>query len=77
MIAVAIMMVLYFRQDLLLLAIMVVVFIGAALALKNLLPKYVAEGKLLLNMGSVRERERVIYNGVLGKLARLTCIHAS
>jgi hypothetical protein len=64
LIAVAIMMVLYFRQDLLLLAIMVVVFIGAALALKNLLPKYVAEGKLLLNMGSVRERERVIYNGV-------------
>jgi hypothetical protein len=58
------MMVLYFRQDLLLLAIMVVVFIGAALALKNLLPKYIAEGRLLLNMGGVRERERVIYNGI-------------
>lgn len=64
LIAIGAMMVLYFRQDLLLLAIMVVVFIGAALALKNLLPKYIAEGRLLLNIGSVRERERVMVNGV-------------
>lgn len=64
LIAVAVMMVLYFRQDLLLLAIMVVIFIGAALALKTLLPQYIAEGRLLLNMGGVRERERVIYNGL-------------
>lgn len=64
LIAVAIMMVLYFRQDLLLLAVMVIIFIGAALALKNVLPKYVAEGRLLLNMGGVREKERVMYRGV-------------
>ena len=64
LIAIGAMMVLYFRQDLLLLAIMVVVFIGAALALKNLLPKYIAESRLLLNIGSVRERERVMVNGV-------------
>ena len=64
LIAMAIMMVLYFRQDLLLLAVMVIVFFGAALALKNLLPKYITESRLLLNMGSVREKERVIYNGL-------------
>lgn len=64
MIAVAVMMVLYFRQDLLLLAIMMVVFVGAALALKNLLPKYVTESRLLLNIGGVREKERIIYNGI-------------
>ncbi|RBP48711.1 mechanosensitive ion channel domain-containing protein [Arenicella xantha] len=64
LIAVGSMMVLYFRQDLLLLAIVVVVFIGAALALKNLLPRYVAESRLLLNIGSVRERERLMYEGV-------------
>lgn len=64
LIAITIMVVLYSRQDLLLLAIMVVLFVGAALALKNLLPKYVAEGRLLLNMGSVREKERIIYNGI-------------
>jgi small-conductance mechanosensitive channel len=62
--AIGAMMVLYFRQDLLLLAIMVVVFIGAALALKNLLPRYIAESRLLLNIGSVRERERIMVNGV-------------
>ncbi|MFT4629402.1 MAG: hypothetical protein ACI9WC_001651 [Arenicella sp.] len=71
LISIAIMMVLYFRQDLLLLAIMVVIFIGAALALKNLLPKYIAEGKLLLNMGGVRERERVMYNGVPWQVSSL------
>lgn len=64
LIAVAIMMVLYFRQDLLLLAIMMVIFVGAALALKNLLPKYVTESRLLLNIGGVREKERIIYNGI-------------
>lgn len=64
LVSVGSMMVLYFRQDLLLLAIVVVVFIGAALALKNLLPRYVAESRLLLNIGSVRERERLMYEGV-------------
>ena len=64
LISISVMMVLYFRQDLLLLAIMVIIFIGAALALKNLLPQYIAEGRLLLNMGGVRERERTMYNGI-------------
>ena len=64
LIAVGTMMVLYFRQDLLLLAIVFILLIGAALALKNLLPRYIAEGRLLLNIGSVRERERVMYDGV-------------
>lgn len=71
LIAVGIMMVLYFRQDLLLLAVMVVVFIGFALALKNLLPKYVAEGRILLNMGGIRERERVIYRGIPWEVASI------
>ncbi|NND81294.1 MAG: hypothetical protein HKN50_02570 [Gammaproteobacteria bacterium] len=64
MVAVGVVMVLYFRQDLLLLAIVMIVFVGAALALKNLLPRYIAESRLLLNMGNVRERERLMYNGV-------------
>lgn len=64
LIAVGVMMVLYIRRDLLMLAIVVVVFIGVVLALKNLLPQYIAESRILLNMGGVRERERIIYNGV-------------
>ncbi len=68
LIAVAVMLVLYFRQDLLLLAVMVVVFIGLALALKNLLPKYITEGRILLNVGGIRERERIVYNGIPWKV---------
>ena len=64
LITIAIMMVLYFRQDMLLLAIMVIVVIGSALALKNLLPQYITEGRLLLNIGGIREQERVFYNGI-------------
>jgi small-conductance mechanosensitive channel len=64
LIAIGIMSVLYLRQDLLLLAIVVLILVGLALAFKNLLPRYIAEGRLLLNMGSVRERERVMYNGI-------------
>ena len=60
----AIMIVLYVRGDLLLLALMIIVFIGLAMALKQILPRYVAEARLLLNLGTVREGERIIYNGI-------------
>lgn len=64
LIAVAVITVLYLRRDLLLLAIVLVVFFGVALAMRNLLPKYIVESRLLLNIGPVRERERVIFNGL-------------
>lgn len=64
MISVGIMMVLYIRRDLLMLAIVVIIFLGVILALKNLLPQYITEGRILLNMGGVREKERIVYNGV-------------
>lgn len=60
----AVMIVLYVRGDLLLLALMIIVFIGLAVALKQILPRYVTEARLLLNLGTVREGERVIYNGI-------------
>lgn len=71
LIAIGIMSVLYLRQDLLLLAIVVIILFGLALAFKNLLPRYVAEGRLLLNLGSVRERELVIYNGIPWRVASI------
>ena len=64
LIAVAVMMVFYMRQDLLLLAITAVILFGAALALNRVLPTYITEGRILLNIGAVRERERVIYAGI-------------
>ena len=39
-------------------------FIGFAVALKQILPRYVTEARLLLNLGTAREGERIIYNGI-------------
>lgn len=64
LIAVAVVMVVYFRQDMLLMAILAIVLVGAAFALKNLLPKYVTEGRLLLNIGPVRENEMIMHDGI-------------
>ncbi len=56
--------ILYAREDLLLLALAFIVIAGAALSFRQFLPQYIAEARLLLNLGSVREDERVIYNGL-------------
>ncbi|MGH1541693.1 MAG: hypothetical protein ACRBHB_14805 [Arenicella sp.] len=63
-IVVGITVVLYLRRDLLLLAVVIVILIGMALALRNVLPRFIDEGKLLLNIGAVREYERVIYEDI-------------
>lgn len=60
----AVIIVLYLREDLLLLAIALLLVVGAALSLRQFLPRYITEAKLLLNLGSVQEGERVIYNGL-------------
>lgn len=62
--AFAVMMVFYLRDDVLLLALSVIIFIGIVLALRNNLPRYLSETRLLLNLGQVREGERVMYNGL-------------
>ena len=64
MVIIAIMVVLYVRGDLLLLALMVIVFVGLALAIRSYLPAYIIEAKTLLDLGTVREEELVIYNGI-------------
>lgn len=52
------------RNDRVLLAVTVLLLVGVAWVLKNSLPGYVDEIKLLLNVGPVREGERVLYNGI-------------
>ena len=64
LILLVVMIVLYVRGDLLLLALMIIIFFGLAVALKQILPKYVTEARMLLNLGTVREGERIIYNGI-------------
>ena len=61
---VVVMAVLYVREDLFLLALAVVAIAGAALGLRRFVPGYLREAKLLINLGSVREGERVSYRGL-------------
>ena len=70
-ITVVVMIVLYIRGDLLLLALMIIVFIGLALALRELLPRYLQETRALLNLGTIREGERVIYQGIPWQVAHI------
>ena len=67
----AAMVVLYVRGDWILLGLMIIVLVGMALALQRFLPAYLSEAKLLLNIGSVREGERIIYNGLPWKVQAL------
>lgn len=57
----AVLAVLYIRGDVLLLVIAIIILLIILLGLRNYLPRYLQESKLLLNIGAVRERERVIY----------------
>ena len=55
---------LWIREDLLLLALTFVALASLALGLRQYLPSYMTEARLLLNLGNVREGERVVYNGL-------------
>lgn len=57
-------MVLYAAGDLVLFGLAMLVLIALLLSFRTYLPRYVAEAKLFLNVGQVRERERLIYNGI-------------
>jgi len=60
----AILMVFYLRGDILLITLAVIALAGAALSLRQTLPRYTAELRLLLGVGPVREQERVVIDGV-------------
>ncbi len=65
------MMVLYAAGDLVLFALALVVLIALLLSFRTYLPRYMAEAKLFLNAGQVREQERLIYNGVPWKVSAI------
>ncbi len=58
---VGVFIVFYQRGDVLLLGLMILLFVGLALGARQVLPRYVEEAKLLLNIGPMREGERVVY----------------
>jgi small-conductance mechanosensitive channel len=59
-----VMAVFYVRGDWLLLGLLIIILVGAAWAMQKSLPAYLTEAKLMLNLGSVREGERLVYNGL-------------
>jgi len=63
-IMVAVFVILYLRDDILLIALMFLLLAAAALSLRRLIPQYMQEARLLLNLGAVREEEEVTYNGL-------------
>lgn len=61
---VAALTVLYSMGDWLLLGLSLITLLALILAAKNGLPRYYSQARLLLNLGEVREGERVILNGL-------------
>jgi small-conductance mechanosensitive channel len=59
-----IILVFYVRGDILLLALSLLLLAFAVLRMRIFLPEYIAEAKLLLNVGGLREGERTVYNGL-------------
>jgi hypothetical protein len=55
---------LYVLGDVLLLVLALILLLIVLLGLRNYLPRFLEETKLLLNVGAVRERERVVYHGL-------------
>ncbi|MCG6657574.1 hypothetical protein HOP52_07335 [Halomonas campisalis] len=58
------MMVLYAAGDLVLFSLALLLIVALLLSFRTYLPRYLAEARLFLNAGQVRERERVIYAGI-------------
>jgi hypothetical protein len=60
----AVIMVFYLFEDWVLLSLAIIFLLGLAWAVKNTLPRFVHQSRLILNIGAVREGERLVYQGV-------------
>jgi hypothetical protein len=64
LILIAVFAVFYERGDVLLLGLLILLVVGLALGIRHLLPRYVSEARLLLNIGAMRENERILFRGL-------------
>ena len=69
---VAVLLVLYATGDWVLLGITLLFLVGVAWAGKTAVPMFLEQIRLLLNFGTVRERERVIIDGIPYRVSRLS-----
>jgi hypothetical protein len=60
----AVILVFYLFEDWVLLSLAIIFLLGLAWAVKNTLPRFVHQSRLILNIGAVREGERLVYQGV-------------
>lgn len=67
----AVLLVFYLRGDWLLLTLAALLLFGAAWAGKTALPPYIEQIRMLLNLGFVRENERVVHLGLPWKVRKL------
>lgn len=70
--ACALLAVLYVFNDWILLSFVIIFGIGIAWAAKQGIFQFWEQTKILLNIGSVRDNERIIYNGIPWKIASLS-----
>lgn len=61
----------YYREDWVLFSIVLLVLIGAAWGIRKVAPFYWKQAILMLNIGSVREGERLFYDGLPWKVERI------
>lgn len=66
------MLVFYLRGDWVLLGLFILLLIGIGLAAQKSLPRYLTEARLILNLGPVREGERIVYEGLPWRVSALT-----
>ncbi|MEE2745198.1 MAG: hypothetical protein VYD54_14895 [Bdellovibrionota bacterium] len=64
-------MCLYFFNDWLLVTLACILILGILWSLKQVAPQFLDEARLILNLGTVREGEKIIFNGVPWKVETL------
>lgn len=65
-------LVIYATGDWVLMGFAIILLLGLALAAKSGVPKVYNHARILLNLGEIREGERVVYNGIPWKVERLS-----
>jgi len=69
--ATAMILVFYVKGDWIMLGVSMLLIATIFFSIKNYLPRFIVETKLLLNIGPVREKERVFYQGIPWKVDKL------
>jgi hypothetical protein len=67
----ALLLVFYVKGDWIMLGVSMLILATIFFSIKNYFPKFVVETKLLLNIGPVREGERVFYDGIPWKVEKI------